>query len=161
MIAHRNFGIRKEKMMIRICTFVCGMLCSNWVAIAGEPIAENTLPKLVVVFDRETAALLTPVPPGVVLRTLIHEKSDSYEAINARALAMRSANFFVYHGGHESSLAAMYRERLQMQGVVAIDVRSVVKRQKRIDDSTATPQHVSLLTTISNQPQTTKEGTLK
>ena len=56
-----------------------------------------------------------------------------------------------------SNLAAMYRERLQKQGVVAIDVRSVLKQQKRIDDSTTTPQQVSLLATISIQPQTTKE----
>jgi hypothetical protein len=156
-MARRNYGIREEEVMIRICTFVCGMFCSNLVAIAGDPIAGETLPKLVVVSDKETAALLSPLPPGVVLRTLILEKSESYETVNARALAMRSANFFVHHGGHESSLAAIYRERLQMQGVVAIDVRSVVKRQKRIDDSTATPQQVSLLATISIQPHTTKE----
>ena len=143
--------------MIRICTFICGMFCSNLVAIAGNPTAEHTPPRLVVVSDRETAALLSPLPPGAILKTLILEKNESFETLNARALAMRSASFFVYHGGHESNRAAMFRERLQMQGVVAIDVRSVLKRQRKIDDSRATPKQISLLATISIQPQITKE----
>jgi|GEM_PF-3431413 len=143
--------------MVRFFAFVCGFFCSSFVSVAGDQTMKNTLPNWVVVSDKETAALLSPLPPDVVLRTLILEKSESYETANARALAMRSAKFFIYHGGHESALAAMCRERLQMHGVVAIDVRSNMKRQKRIEESAVTPQKVSLLANISIQPQTSKE----
>ncbi len=143
--------------MIRFCTFVCLMFCSILVAIAGDSMPEGTIPRLVVVSDQEAASLLSPLPPGVVLRTLIHKKFESYETINARAFAMRSANVFVYRGGHESLLAAMYREQLQVHGVTAIDLRSLVEQQKRTVGSNTTPQQFSFLANMSIQQQPTKE----
>jgi len=120
--------------------------------IAGDTTAERTVPTLVVVSDKEIASLLSSLPPDVVLGVLIHDSNESYEIVNARALAMRHATYFIYHGGRESSLTSMCLERLKMQGVVAIDLQRHVKRRNQIMESVKTLQHVSLLTELSIQP---------
>jgi len=144
--------------MIRFCLFICVVLWfSDSFVNAGDTIlegtiAERTVPTLVVVSDQEIASLLSSLPSDVVLGVLIHDKNESYEIVNARALAMRHATYFIYHGGRESSLTSMCLERLKMQGVVAIDLQRHVKRRNQIIESVKTLQHISLLTELSIQP---------
>ena len=144
--------------MIRFCLSVCVVL---WFSnpfvnaedlIAEDTIPEDTVPTLIVVSDKEIASLLSSLPPDVVLGVLIHDKNESYEIVNARALTMRHATYFIYHGGRESSLTSMLLERLKMQGVVAIDLQRHVKRRNQIMESVKNLQHVSLLSELSIQP---------
>lgn len=102
------------------------VLICVWTAFGN---AQDLARNLVVAYDQETAKLL---PPQNVLGVLVNDGNESYETINARALAMRHATYFVYQSGQASPLAGMYRERLQTQGVVPIELPRQVKRQKDV-----------------------------
>ena len=70
---------------------------------------------------------------------------------------MRHATYFVYYSDQESSLAAMFRERLQSQGVVAINLQKQVEHLNRLTEAAKTFIHLSLLTALPVQPLPTKE----
>lgn len=143
--------------MFRICVFICCMFCSSHIAISGDTTATHVAPLLIVVSDPEAASLLKPSPPGVAQRILIQQKDEPYESINARALAMRNARLYVYHSGYDSALSAMFRERLRMQGVEVVDLRSFMKKRTSPIELPERLIHVLLLATISTQSQSPRE----
>jgi hypothetical protein len=79
---------------------------------------------LVVVENHHVAATLPPLPDEAAVAILIEHEGEPFDAINARALKMRGASHVIYSGGCESLLSAIFRERLQNHGAVAIDVRT-------------------------------------
>ena len=87
-------------------------------SLAGDP-----SPIIVVVPDPETAAVVAAKVPGVRIGVLQVHADESDETINARAIALRHATYIVFDHSNESLRLAMFRERLQMQGVIAINMR--------------------------------------
>jgi hypothetical protein len=87
-------------------------------SLAGDPSSI-----VVVVPDPDTAAVVSAKVPGVRIGVLQIHADEPDEVINARAIALRHATHLVFDHSNESLRLAMFRERLQMQGVVAINVR--------------------------------------
>ena len=87
-------------------------------SLAGDP-----SPIIVVVPDPDTAAVVAAKVPGVRIGVLQVHADESDETINARAIALRHATYIVFDHSNESLRLAMFRERLQMQGVIAINMR--------------------------------------
>lgn len=88
-------------------------------SLAGDPSSI-----VVVVPDPDTAALVSAKVPGVRIGVLQLHADESDEIINVRAIALRLATHLVFDHSNESLRLAMFRERLQMQGVVAINIRA-------------------------------------
>jgi hypothetical protein len=104
-----------------------GILVSTlWWFGTLDSVAEDPVKPVVVVADRATASMLLPVWGDAELRVLIDEDHETFDMVNERALQLRHATHFVYHSGQESILAAMVRERLQMQGAIAVDIKDFV-----------------------------------
>ena len=87
-------------------------------SLAGEPSSI-----IVVVPDPYTAAVVSAKVPGVRIGVLQVHADESDETINARAVALRHATHLVFDHSNESLRLDMFRERLQMQGVIAINMR--------------------------------------
>jgi hypothetical protein len=87
-------------------------------SLAGEP---DSI--VVVVPDPDMAAEVSAKLPGVRIGVLQVHANEPDEVINARAIVLRHATHLVFDHSNESLRLAMFRERLQMQGVVAINVR--------------------------------------
>jgi hypothetical protein len=85
---------------------------------AGEP---DSI--VVVVPDPAMAAAVAARIPSARIGVLQVHADEPDEVINARAIALRHATHLVFDHSSESPRLAMFRERLQMQGVVAINVR--------------------------------------
>lgn len=85
---------------------------------AGEP---DSI--VVVVSDPDMAAEVSAIIPGVRVGVLQVHPSEPDEVINARAIALRHASYLVFDNSNESLRLAMFREQLQMHGVVAINFR--------------------------------------
>lgn len=91
---------------------------TNLLSLAGEPSSI-----IVVVPDPDTAAVVSAKVPGVRPGVLQVHADESDEIINARAIALRLATHLVFDQSNESIRLAMFRERPQMQGVIAINMR--------------------------------------
>lgn len=88
-------------------------------SLAGDPSSV-----VVVVPAPDTAALVSAKVPGVRMGVLQVHADESDETIHARAVALRHAIHLVFDHSNESLRLAMFRERLQMQGVIAINMRT-------------------------------------
>jgi hypothetical protein len=114
-------------------------------SLAGEP---DSI--VVVVPDPNMAAEVSAKLPGVRIGVLQVHANEPDEVINARAIALRHATHLVFDHSNESLRLAMFRERLQMQGVVAINVRpSSQPRYKNAKPANA-PQ-IDLLANLAAQ----------
>src|SRR6056297_1291086 len=131
--------------MFRFAVIAVALYCSpQFVAVAAEPSAA-----VVVVSDRATAVSLPPLPSGFKVVVLIQQEGEPDEVIHARALAMRDATHFVYHGGREPLLSAMYRERFVTHGATAIDLRKHLSRQRLRSIPSSRPSVDTFLATLS------------
>lgn len=115
--------------ILRICSMSI-LLGGIWTSmLPAQETARETVQapssELIIALDHETANLFRP---RRVLGVLIASGQESPETIEARALALRHATHFVYRSGPTSTLGAMYRERLQSQGLIAIELPRPVKR---------------------------------
>ena len=120
-------------------------------SLAGEP---DSI--VVVVPDPDMAAEVSAKLPGVRIGVLQVHASEPDEVINARAIALRCATHLVFDHSNESLRLAMFRERLQMQGVVAINIRpSTLPRYKnaRPANSPQFEQLANLLTQVSTNKE--------
>ena len=130
-----------------LMTWGCVIGCQ---AFAAEPTVQTAVQTMVVA-DSASAAFLQSLPSGVALGVLIQDEFEDYEVVNARAFAMRHATFVVYLGGQESPLSALFLERLQTHGVVAIDLRKLASN--RFQNTDTQRKHVShaLLTQLTSR----------
>jgi hypothetical protein len=120
-------------------------------SLAGEP---DSI--VVVVPDPNMAAEVSAKLPGVRIGVLQVHANEPDEVINARAIALRHATHLVFDHSNESLRLAMFRERLQMQGVVAINVRpSSQPRYKNAKPANA-PQ-IEQLANLLTQASKSKE----
>jgi hypothetical protein len=122
------------------------MVCD--VAAAAEPIAA------VIVSDQVAASMLSSLPTGsgsviCVLQQRMHEPD---EVIDARALALRDATHYIYHSEYESLRSAMYRQRLQAHGAIAVDLREHLPRHQRMMAPASKHPKKSLVTLLSTNP---------
>ena len=120
-------------------------------SVAGEPSSV-----IVAVPDPDLAAVILAKIPGVRVGVLQFDAEESDLAINARAIALRHATYFVFDQSKECLRMAMFRERLQMQGVVAINIRPFsFPRYINTRPATAAPveQLASFLTQVSANAQ--------
>lgn len=104
--------------MIRCIALVALTAWLSANSVAGEPAQ-----LLVVAEDHQVAAALAPLPEGITLAVLIEDHNQSFEAINSRALTMRHARHLIHSGQCESTVSAIFRERLQNHGVGLIKLR--------------------------------------
>lgn len=86
-------------------------------ACAGEPPA-----MLIAVSNYSTASSLPPLPRGASVAVLIHAAEDDYATINARALVMRHAKYFVFDRDDHSPISQMFRERLIGVGAIPVEL---------------------------------------
>jgi hypothetical protein len=77
---------------------------------------------LVGVPDPDLAAEVAAILPGIRVGVLQVHADEPDAAVNARALALRNATHLLFDHSKESPRLAMFRERLQVQGVVAINI---------------------------------------
>ena len=130
-----------------------GLLVSAlWCLVGSDLVAGDPGKALVVVADLGTASLLAPVWVDAELRVLINDGQESFNVVNERALKLRQATHFVYHSGRESTLAAMVRERLQMQGAIAVDINGHVARRYHDRRPPQAAAVVSIQTVLSSRP---------
>ncbi len=80
---------------------------------------------LVVVPDPALATEVTARIPGVRVAVLQIHPAEPDTIINERALALRNATYFLFDESNDSPRAAMFRERLQSQGVMVINFRQL------------------------------------
>jgi len=120
-------------------------------SLAGEP---DSI--VVVVPDPDMAAEVSAKLPGVRIGVLQVHASEPDEVINARAIALRYATHLVFDHSNESLRLAMFRERLQMQGVVAINVRSSSQPRYKNARPANAPQFEQLANLLT-QVSTNKE----
>lgn len=104
--------------MLRPFFLACGVLyfTSFW-GVAGEPKSI-----LVGVPDPDLAAEVSVLLPGIRVGVLQVHADEPDAAVNARALALRNATHLLFDHSKESPRLAMFRERLQVQGVVAVNI---------------------------------------
>ncbi len=134
--------------MFRCTLFTTTLWClSSLIASAADPGAV-----MVVASDHRTAASLPPLPTSARLVVLIQDHDEPEQAVHARALAMRHATHFVYVGGQESLLSAMYRERLTTHGTIAIDLRKHLSHRLSLPATEATQSMDSLIATLFINP---------
>ena len=95
------------------------LLPDNLQSLAGEPGLIT-----IVVTDPRLAAKVSAKVPGLRVGVLEIQADEPDEVINARAVAWRNATHLLFDHSTESLRSAMFRERLQMHGVVAINIRS-------------------------------------
>lgn len=120
-------------------------------SLAGEP---DSI--VVVVPDPDMAAEVSAKLPGVRIGVLQVHVDEPDEVINARAIALRHATHLVFDHSNESIRLAMFRERLQMQGVVAINVRplSQLRYQNARPANAPQVEHLAnLLTQVSKSKE--------
>jgi hypothetical protein len=120
-------------------------------SLAGEP---DSI--VVVVPDPDMAAEVSAKLPGVRIGVLQVHANEPDEVINARAIALRHATHLVFDHSNESIRLAMFRERLQMQGVVAINVRPLSQPRYKNARPANAPQaeHLAnLLTQVSKSKE--------
>ncbi len=112
-------------------SLLCGL---SW-GRAGEP------SQLYVILPDETlATTVAERLPGIRIGILQERADEADEEFCARALALRNATHLIFDPCHDTPRLAMFRERLQMQGVVAINLRSPLGTGYRIS-RTASPNH--------------------
>jgi hypothetical protein len=142
-VASRSTFCRGEPML-RLIAFAAFTVClATSVAVAGE-----STKLLIIAKDRHTASALSPLPENAELAVLIEDVKASFESVNSRALKMRYAMSFVSVNGFGSPWSAIFRERLQNHGAIAIDLRcgSPASRVDRVDCShPVAPPFTSLL----------------
>lgn len=123
--------------------------------LAGEP---DSI--VVVVPDPDTSAVVSAKVPGVRIGVLQVHADEADDVINARAIALRYATHLVFDHSNESLRLAMFRERLQVQGVVAINMRpSSLPRYKNAHPANAPQfeQLANLLTQVSTNKEQFKQ----
>lgn len=124
-------------------------------SLAGDPSSI-----VVVVPDPDKAVVVSAKMPGVRIGVLQIHADEPDEVINARAIALRHATHLVFDHSNESLRLAMFRERLQMRGVVAINVRpSLQPRYKNAKPANA-PQ-IEQLANLVAQFSTNRESSQK
>jgi hypothetical protein len=91
----------------------------------GSPaFAQQSTKPLVIVADAELATFIANRLEHATLATLIRDPSDTYDAVNQRAILLRDARYYLYLSKNESPLSGIFRERLQAQGAIAIDLQT-------------------------------------
>lgn len=124
-------------------------------SLAGEP---DSI--VVVVPDPDTSAVVSAKVPGVRIGVLQVHADEPDDVINAGAIALRYATHLVFDHSNESLRLAMFRERLQVQGVVAINMRpSSLPRYKNAYPANAPQfeQLANLLTQVSTNKEQFKQ----
>lgn len=100
--------------------FFLGTISGTGWSQAGEP---SDL--LIVVPDRGLVEQVSTRFPGARIGVLEQEPGESDEVVKARAWRWRNAKYLVYDASTESTRSALFRERLQSQGVIAFPMPSM------------------------------------
>ena len=106
--------------MLRSFFWLCiGVLCTSPSSSADEP---KRL--FVIVPDQEMAIAVAKHLPGMRFGILQEQMNEADEKFNERAVALQDATHLIFDPRDDTPRLAMFRERLQMQGVVVISLRS-------------------------------------
>ena len=104
-----------RRQLVSLLMVVCIFVASG--NVMGD---ESAL--LIVAADSRAAQQLPAIPATARVQILIQAADESIDCINARAVSLRNATHFVYDSTRESLTVSLYRERLQNQGAVVIDL---------------------------------------
>ena len=124
--------------MFRFIALVTLIACFSTNAVA----AESPSYLLIVAADQPTASLIRPPRRDARLSVLIHDENDSFELINARALAVRFATHVVYDSSRATTLSEIFRERLQNHGAIPIDLRAASQPIRLEHKATSTERSI-------------------
>ena len=134
--------------MLRCIALVALVAC----LLRTSAVAEEPPALLIVAADQHTKSLIRPLPTGARLVVLIHDENEAFEAVDSRALAVRFATHVVYDSRRETTLSAIYRERLQNHGAIPIDLR-VASKKARPNQKPVSRPFASLIANLPKQPQ--------
>jgi hypothetical protein len=123
------------------CFFLLGCVRSGF---AGEP-----SPIFIVVPDLKTASQVARNLPGIRVGVIEYRDDETDEVVNARAVALRNATHLLYDQSNESLRMAMVRERLQMQGVLAINLRQFQSTRNNLLPPAIAPRTEQLIRLLS------------
>lgn len=127
-----------------------GVLCTSS-SSAGDP---NHL--FVIVPDEELANAVAARLPGTRVEILQEQGNEADETLNARAIGLRNATHLVFDPCKDTPRLAMFRERLQMQGVVGINLRCPTQSGYKIPRSADPHRHEQVASLIASIPATPK-----
>lgn len=130
-----------SRTVVMACVCLLGFVP---IGFAGEP-----LPVFVVVPDLKTASEITRNLPGIRVGVLQYRDDEADDIVNARAVALRNATHVLYDQSSESLRMAMIRERLQMQGVLAINLRQLQSTRNNILRPANVPRTEQLVRLLS------------
>jgi hypothetical protein len=134
--------------MIRPFCLACEFFFTTalW-GVAGEPKSI-----FVGVPDLNLAAEVSEILPGIRIGVIEVHADEPDAIVDARAIALQEASHLLFDGSKESPRLAMFRERLEAHGVVAINIGgSSLQRHKsmRPINSPQLEQLASLLSQLS------------
>lgn len=89
-------------------------------------VAEESNPPKVVALDHPTADLLRACFPAMEFEVLVRFENEPNATINQRAWLTRDADVLVFRSDQISIRSRLFRERLMMQGIRAVDLKAHV-----------------------------------
>jgi hypothetical protein len=108
------------------------LVLSACIGLTPLATAEESFRPRVVVPDAETASQFAAAFPSPYLGVLYGAEDDCDELVNARALRMKHASYFVYDGRRDSPRTALFRERFTAHGTIAIDLQTYMPPRARL-----------------------------
>lgn len=108
------------------------VFCLGAFSVAGWTHAGEPSDVLIVVPDRGLVEEVSSRFPGSCIGVLEQATCESYEVVNARAWQWRNAKYLVYDASTESTRSALFRERLQSHGVIAIQLPSMRDQRRTL-----------------------------
>ncbi len=100
----------------------------GWIGVGIVPgfgPSTDSIQVVMISLDPDLTAEVSAQVPSVWIVVLQHHQGESYEALNARALALRNASYLLFDPSFESTFVAMFREKLEMQGVIPVNLRQI------------------------------------
>jgi hypothetical protein len=131
-----------------------GWIVTGVVPAMGQ--SKDAIEVVVITMDSDlTAELMTKVP-SVRIVVLQHRPGESYEALNARALSTRNASYLLFDSACESTCLVMFRERLEMQGVIPVSLRQIAPSRREQFRHGGSKKYEPIVSLLSSMPENAK-----
>ncbi|MFO0014216.1 MAG: hypothetical protein ACK553_15890 [Planctomycetota bacterium] len=131
----------------------------GWIGMGMVPAfgqSADSIQVVMISLDPDLTAELTAQVPSVRVVVLHHHPGEPYEALNARALALRNASYLLFDASCESTCLAMFRERLEMQGVIPVNLRQIAPYRREQFRHGRSKKYEPIVSLLSSMPEIPK-----